>query len=219
MKTAHVIFDCDGTLVDSESLSMRADVSLLARFGIIMSEAEAHRRFVGRTFQAMLDDMAEEHGVAFPPGLHEIKGNMIEALYPTELRAVPGLAETLTQLKDRNISMSVGSNSPSSRIELSMRLTGISGFFSHYTSYEHVAEGKPAPDIFLRCAKLAKVSPAQCLVIEDSVTGVLAAKAAGIPVVGYVGTHPDLEDHGKTLTQHGAFAIITHMKDLPRLLA
>ena len=218
MKTDHVIFDCDGTLVDSESLSMRADVTLLARFGIVMSEDDAHRRFVGRTFQAMLDDMAAEHGVAFPPGLHEVKNGMIEAMYPTELRAVPGLTETLETLKQRNISMSVGSNSPSSRIELSMRLTGISGFFSHYTNYEHVAEGKPAPDIFLRCARLAGADPAQCLVIEDSVTGVMAAKAAGIPVVGYVGTHPDRAEHGETLTRHGAFTIISHMNELPRLL-
>ncbi len=69
----HIVFDCDGTLVDSEPLSMRADVALLARFGITMSEAEAHSRFVGKTFEAMLDEMTAEHGVAFPPGLNAEK--------------------------------------------------------------------------------------------------------------------------------------------------
>ncbi|MCA0432084.1 MAG: HAD family phosphatase [Proteobacteria bacterium] len=219
MKTRHVIFDCDGTLVDSETLSMRSDVTILARCGLVISEEEAHRRFVGRTFNAMLDELAAEHGIAFPPGLNEVKNRMMEELYPTELRAVPGLSETLALLRDRGLGMSVGSNSPSARIELALKVTGIAPFFSHYSSPEHVAEGKPAPDIFLRCARLAGAQPADCVVIEDSITGVSAAMAAGIPVIGYVGTHPDKMEHGAVLKAHGAFTIIQHMSELPGQIA
>ena len=62
----HFIFDCDGVLVDSEPLSMRVDVEILAENGIRMSEEEAHRRFVGKTFASMLDEMRQEFGVSFP---------------------------------------------------------------------------------------------------------------------------------------------------------
>ena len=66
MTSHHIIFDCDGVLVDSEPLSMKVDVEILAESGVIISEAEAHARFVGKTFAAMIEEMAAEHGAHFP---------------------------------------------------------------------------------------------------------------------------------------------------------
>jgi HAD superfamily hydrolase (TIGR01509 family) len=214
----HVIFDCDGVLVDSEPLSMRADVAILKRFGIVMSEDLAHRKFVGKTFQAMLEMMTEEHGIVFPPDTSATKDAMVEDLYRKELKAVEGVAEVLQQLKSRGLSMSVGSNSPRSRVALAIQLTGITDFFDRIVTYEDVRYGKPEPDIFLHAAKLAGVTPAHCIVIEDSITGVTAAVAAGMRVIGFSGTHHEPESHAFKLIDAGAAHTVQHMPDIMALL-
>ena len=214
MKLRHVIFDCDGVLVDSEPLSMRADVMLLAQHGITISEAEAHNRFVGTTFQAMLDMMTQQFGTVFPPGLQATKNTMVEALYRSELKIVPGVAGVLDALKARGLTMSIGSNSPKKRVELAVELAGIADRFDRIVSYEDVTNGKPAPDIFLRAAKLAGVGIDECLVVEDSLTGVTAAVAAGIRTIGFTGTHGHPEQHAEDLTRVGADVVIRHMSEL-----
>jgi HAD superfamily hydrolase (TIGR01509 family) len=210
----HVIFDCDGVLVDSEPLSMRADVMLLAQHGITISENEAHTRFVGTTFQAMLDMMTEQFGTVFPPDLHAVKNAMVEDLYRKELKIVPGIRDVLDALKARGLAISIGSNSPKKRVELAIALTGIADRFDRIVSYEDVAEGKPAPDIFLKAAALAGTAIDQCLIVEDSITGVTAATAAGIRTIGFTGTHAHPEQHAKALTKAGAAVVIARMSDL-----
>ncbi len=139
---------------------------------------------------------------------------MMEEMYQTELHAVPGLHETLGALRENGISLSVGSNSPRSRVDLALRITGIASYFDHIATFEDVAEGKPAPDIFLLCATRAGVSPEDCLVIEDSTTGIAAALAAGIPALGFVGTHPHSDEHAKILRAAGAKFIISDIKEV-----
>jgi HAD superfamily hydrolase (TIGR01509 family) len=210
----HMIFDCDGVLVDSEPLSMRADVMLLAQHGITISEAEAHNRFVGTTFQAMLDMMTQQFGTVFPPELQAVKNTMVEALYRSELKIVPGVVSVLDTLKARGISASIGSNSPKKRVELAIELVGIADRFDRIVSYEDVTNGKPAPDIFLRAAELAGAAIDECIVVEDSITGVTAAVAAGIRTFGFTGTHGHPEQHAKDLKRVGADVVIAHMSEL-----
>lgn len=211
MKLKHVIFDCDGVLVDSEPLSMRADVLLLKQYGIDMSEAEAHTRFVGTTFQAMLDMMTKQFGTVFPPGLDLVKNTMVEALYRSELKIVPGIVDMLDGLKARGMTISIGSNSPKKRVELAVELVGIADRFDRIVSYEDVANGKPAPDIYLQAAKLAGTGIDECIVAEDSVTGVTAAVAAGIRTIGFTGTHAHPEQHAQDLKRVGADVVISQM--------
>lgn len=219
MTVKHVIFDCDGVLVDSEPLSMRADVALLRRHGIDMSEQEAHSLFVGKTFQAMLDMMTERYGTVFPAGLHEVKNRMLEEFYHTDLRIVPGVADVLQLLKDRGLSFSIASNSPRKRVELAVKLTGIAHHFDAITTYEDVARGKPAPDVFQLAARRAGHAAAQCLVVEDSATGVTAGVAAGIATIGFVGTHHEPEHQSAALRAAGAAHIIGSITELPSLVA
>ncbi len=216
MTLKHVIFDCDGVLVDSEPLSMRADVMLLKQHGIDISEAEAHNRFVGTTFQAMLDMMTEQFGTLFPPGLHAVKNTMVEALYRSKLKIVPGVADVLDALKARGVTLSIGSNSPKKRVELAVDLVGIADRFDRIVTYEDVANGKPAPDIFLKAAKLAGAAIGECIVVEDSLTGVTAAAAAGIRTVGFTGTHGHPEQHAKDLLRAGADVVIARMGEFIR---
>lgn len=214
MKFRHVIFDCDGVLVDSEPLSMRVDVAILKRFGIEMTEHEAHARFVGKTFEAMLVEMTAELGVEFPPGLQQVKNKMLAEMYERELRIVEGTVDLLDSLKQRKISCSVASNSPKARVALALRLTSIEKYFDAITSFEDVARGKPAPDVFLRAAELAELSPEVCVVIEDSVTGVIAAVAAGMRTIGFTGTHHAPETQALLLTDSGAFAVVEHLDEI-----
>jgi HAD superfamily hydrolase (TIGR01509 family) len=222
MTLKHVIFDCDGVLVDSEPLSMRADVELLRAHGIDMSEDEAHQRFVGKTFQGMLDEMTAEHGTVFPQGLHAVKNARVEEMYRAGLRIVPGVADMLQHLKSRGLSISIGSNSPRARVELAVSLTGIAPYFDRIVSFEDVVNGKPAPDIFLKAAALAVVAIDECVVVEDSLTGVTAAVAAGIQTIGFTGTHAHPIEHGVALKAVGASATLAKMSGLvdlmPRLL-
>jgi HAD superfamily hydrolase (TIGR01509 family) len=190
----------------------------LRHFGIEISEAEAHTRFVGTTFKAMLDMMTMQFGTVFPEGLDEIKNQMVEELYRSDLKIVVGIADVLKMLKGRNLAVSIGSNSPKKRVELAVELTGIAHHFDRIVSYEDVRHGKPAPDIFLRAAELADVPIANCLVVEDSITGVTAATAAGIRTIGFTGTHAHPEQHTIDLKRAGAAVVIAQMEDLIRHL-
>ena len=214
----HVIFDCDGVLVDSEPISMRADVALLRQHGVVISEREAHERFVGKTFQAMLDDVSAREGVVFPDGLSAVKDRMVEEMYQTELRIVPGVADVLNHIKRKGLSLSIASNSPKSRVELALKLTGIASYFSGITAIADVKQGKPAPEIYQRAAERAGFAAAECLVVEDSVTGVTAAVAADIRTIGFVGTHHAQDLQGVALKKAGAFAVVKRMDALTNYL-
>ena len=214
----HLIFDCDGVLVDSEPLSMRVDVQILAENGVTISEAEAHRRFVGKTFAAMLEELRQEFGVSFPADASEQKDLRLLKLYETDLNAVDGVEAALEALGPQHFS--VASNSPFERVETALRLTGLTRFFGNrITTFEHVARGKPEPDVFIEAARRAGYAPQDCIVVEDSVTGVTAASRAGCFVLGFTGTHPHPEEQGPKLSSAGAARVFRHMAELPGLVS
>lgn len=214
----HLIFDCDGVLVDSEPLSMRADVEILGQSGIVMSEAEAHGRFVGKTFAAMLAEMTAEHGVSFPTDASERKDRRLLELYEAELKPVDGVAAALAALPPGRFS--IASNSPAARVAAALRITGLERFFDdRIVTFEHVARGKPAPDVFIEAARRAGRAPPDCIVIEDSVTGVTAAHLAGCRVLGFTGAHPHPQDQAEKLRAAGAVRVFQHMNRLPGLVA
>jgi HAD superfamily hydrolase (TIGR01509 family) len=212
----HVIFDCDGVLVDSEPLSMRVDVGLLAEHGVVMSLEEAHRRFVGHTFEAMVESVARETGIRFPADLSAQKDKRLMQLFERELKAVEGVADVLRAI---NSKPGVASNSPRDRVAGALHLTGLAPFFEdRITTFEDVALPKPAPDVFLAAAARAGTVPELCVVVEDSTTGVRSAKAAGCRVLGFTGTHSGPAKHAVLLKEAGADAIFESMTRLPALL-
>ena len=214
----HVIFDCDGVLVDSEPLSMKIDVEILAENGVVMSEADAHQRFVGKTFAAMLDEIRRDFGVSFPADASEQKDLRLLQLYERELKVVEGIVPALEALMPQHFS--VASNSPFDRVEAALRITHLTRFFGNrITTFEHVARGKPEPDVFIEAARRAGYAPGDCIVIEDSVTGVTAAHRAGCRVLGFTGTHPHPVEQAGKLLAAGAATTFRAMRDLPGLVA
>jgi beta-phosphoglucomutase-like phosphatase (HAD superfamily) len=125
----------------------------------------------------------------------------------TELRAVPHAAHALTWLR-------VASSSPPERIRASPEITGLARFFSFFFSATDVANGKPAPDLFVHAASRMGVQAADCIVVEDSAAGVTAATTAGMTTVGFVGGSHAGPQLGEELRSAGARTIVADLRHL-----
>jgi HAD superfamily hydrolase (TIGR01509 family) len=217
MSFKHVIFDCDGVLVDSEPLSMRIDHAFLTEHGLNLTIEEVSNMAIGLTFEALMEKVERDFGIVLPKNLVAEKDARLLALFEQELKTAPGVDTALARLA---LPKSVASNSPVERVEAALRIGRIGKYFGgRITTFEHVAEGKPAPDIYLLAAKRAGVRPQDCLVIEDSTAGVTSAVAAGCHVVGYVGLVHDPKPHAKKLKGLGARQIIARLDELPDMAA
>jgi HAD superfamily hydrolase (TIGR01509 family) len=216
MAISHIIFDCDGVLIDSEAISMAVDQSLLADCGVMISTEEMHRRFIGMTFQAMIEELEAERGLRFPPDLEVRKEGLMHAAYIRELQPIAGVNAALSAI---TLPKSIGTNGPRHRALLALEVTGIAHHFAgQITTFEDVPRPKPFPDVYLLAAERAGCAPSNCIVIEDSVTGLRAAVAAGCLACGFTGSHQNPDGHAQTLTKAGAAHVFQDMADLPALL-
>jgi HAD superfamily hydrolase (TIGR01509 family) len=181
-----VIFDCDGVLVDSEPIAVRIDVQTLAEFGLEMSEAEIIKRFVGRS-QTVMREVIEAHIGRRLPEDWEVRAERgYREAFEAELQAIAGLEEALAEL---DVATCVASGSVPESIRFKLELTGLyERFEGRIFSAVEVEHGKPAPDLFLHASERMGVEPARCIVIEDSIYGVQAARAAGMRVLAYTGS-------------------------------
>jgi HAD superfamily hydrolase (TIGR01509 family) len=207
-----LIFDCDGVLVDSEVLSCQVDADLLTSLGMPYTADEIARQFVGVSLKDMIARIEAEHGRPLPADFGERINRILFAQFETDLRPIPGVRDAILALPHRRC---VASSSTPDRIALSLRVTGLSDLFDHLFSSVQVPRGKPAPDLFLHAAAQMGFAPADCLVIEDSVAGVLAARAAGMEVIGFTGGSHCREDHADRLREAGASPVVQQMADLP----
>ncbi|MGY4154858.1 HAD superfamily hydrolase (TIGR01509 family) [Bradyrhizobium sp. USDA 4461] len=206
-----VIFDCDGVLVDSEALSCRCLAEAMVRAGIAMTTERALELFLGRSTSALLEycrDVGEPLPANFLPDL----AVQVRETFSSQLKPIAGVAAVLAQLR---LPYCVASSSDLARVKYSLELTGLAASFGPrlYTA-QMVRHGKPAPDLFLHAASAMGADPGRTLVIEDSVSGVTAAKAAGMKVWGFVGgTHYRSADGNALLRQAGADRIFAAMTD------
>jgi HAD superfamily hydrolase (TIGR01509 family) len=176
----HVIFDCDGVLVDSEGLSADVLMNMMAEIGLPISDDNFRTDFLGRSFASAAARVLQRFGRPVPEGFQEryrerLLARMRECLNPME-----GVHRVLSAL--RLPSWLATSSSPQ-RLAVSLEVTGLAPFFEgRCSTASEVSHGKPAPDLFLLAARRMSADPAHCLVLEDSEMGVLAARAAGMTV-------------------------------------
>ncbi|MBV8777181.1 MAG: HAD-IA family hydrolase [Alphaproteobacteria bacterium] len=211
-----VIFDCDGVLIDSEMLTVKVEVALLAEAGIAISGDEILARYCGISMKSMLADL--ETRFARPLGDNFAARHAVElaALCQTELQAMPEVEAVLDALTGK---ICVASSSSPERLRHTLGLVDLYRRFDpHVFSATMVERGKPAPDLFLYAARNMGVEPTRCVVVEDSLPGVAAARAAGMAVVGFAGGSHCAADHAQRLTAAGASAVVAHMRDLPPAL-
>lgn len=178
-----LLFDSDGTLVDSEFLNSEAMAAELQESGISESAENLHRSYSGWMFSAVLEDLQQRHRTRLDDKFTDRFRQRASQIFEKSLRPVAHIPEVLKQL---NQPMCVASNAPMAKLELALRVTGLDGFFPDavYSAYD-IECWKPEPGLFLHAATSMGFEPSQCVVIEDSMVGVTAALAAGIDVVHY----------------------------------
>jgi HAD superfamily hydrolase (TIGR01509 family) len=209
-----IIFDCDGVLVDSELLSFRCLTEVLAAHGIALGLDQALDLFLGRSTTAILERYRALGRPLSESFSTELKASN-RAAFRDALRPIEGVGSVLEGLR---IPHCVASSSDIDRVSFSLGLTGLAAHFGErlYTA-QMVQRGKPAPDLFLYAAERMRADPHKTLVIEDSVSGVKAAKAAGMTAWGFVGgSHYQSRDGNAMLTEAGADRIFARMADFWR---
>ena len=206
-----IIFDCDGVLVDSEVLSCRCLSKVLAGYGIDLGPDQALDLFLGRSVSAVVEHY-QVLGRSIPEQFSTELSAGVRAVFTSALRPIEGVYALLEGLR---IPHCVASSSDIDRVSLSLSLTGLVPHFDNrlYTS-QMVERGKPAPDLFLYAAERMRADPRRTLVIEDSISGVSAAKAAGMTVWGFVGgSHYQSRDGKAILRGAGADRVFGRMAD------
>ena len=215
-----VIFDCDGVLVDSEVLALEVELAAAAQVGLVYDLDEYKARFMGMTTQAFFDLLAEDcraqTGRNLPEGFQErCHGEYRAALH--RLKEIEGAMRAVSAVTHRK---AVASSSTADAREEKLRRTGLwDRFAPHVYSTDLVASGKPAPDIFLYAARKLGTAPRDCLVFEDSVNGVRAARAANMRVWGFSGGgHMDKASSDRLMAA-GAERIVEHWDHATALIA
>lgn len=177
-----IIFDCDGTLVDSEIIAAKVFPAVWSEMGLPMTEDYFICNFVGTGSNA---EVVKKTMAMLPPNAMEIADQKFDEELARSLKPVEGMEELLKKLPHQ---ICVASNSSHKYILNALLSTKLNHFFEDRVySARQLANPKPAPDVFLHAAKSLGFEPKDCLVIEDSMSGILAAKNAGMSVVGFMG--------------------------------
>jgi HAD superfamily hydrolase (TIGR01509 family) len=216
LKLDLVIFDCDGVLVDSEIISCRAHAETLTRHGYPITPDQVLVRFLGVSERDARLIIEAEIGRRLPDDFEDQIHEATLQFYASDLQPISHVAEVIAAIGPPKC---VASSGTPEKIRHGLTCAGLHGQFApHIFSASEVKRGKPAPDLFLFAAERMRASPAQCLVIEDSVPGVTGALAAGMTVLGFHGGSHCRPGHGDTLRAAGATMTFDDMRQLPALI-
>ena len=210
-------FDCDGVLVDSEFIASQVDAEILTKLGYPVTAEEVTRRFAGLTSATIFSLIEADLGHPVPPDTHEQQKAELDRRLARDLKAVPGADALLDRIDGPRC---VCSNSSSERLKLTLEKTGLYDRFKPYifSAIEvGTKEAKPSPNVYAYAAQQFGVDPREMLVLEDSVFGVTAAKAAGARVIGFTGGRHSWVGHADLLTDAGAETVINRLADLPAI--
>lgn len=206
-----LILDCDGVLVDSETIAHEIIVEMLGEAGVTLQIDAAFDRFLGQSTAHCVNTLAELLGKAVPAAFMDDYRGRIQLAFQSRLRAVPGIEAALDQIR---LPYCVASSGEPEKMRTTLGITGLlPRFEGRLTSVAEVANPKPAPDVYLLAASKFGVAPSNCVVVEDSPTGVAAAVAAGMTVLGYSALTP-----ANRLLEAGAHRVFNTMSLLPSLI-
>jgi HAD superfamily hydrolase (TIGR01509 family) len=212
-----IIFDCDGVLVDSEVISCRVHADVLTRHGYPITAEQVYQRFLGRSAHEGTLEVERELGRPLGEAYDLERRTTLLAELAATVEALPHLHEILSVIDTR---ICVASSATHEKIFTTLSRVGLyQRFAPNIFSGTQVRLAKPAPDLFLFAAMQMQVSPARCLVIEDSVPGVTGARAAGMTVLGFHGGSHCTPGHADTLRGAGALLTFDDMRQLPEMIA
>lgn len=201
-----IIFDCDGVLVDSETITNQVLVDYVNEFGVGISLEKALELFQGGALADWIHYVRTEHGIELPSDFQTNFRYRMKLAFEKDLKVVPGVVELIESLK---VPICIASNGPLEKMETTLKVTGLSKYFGEnvFSAYQ-INKWKPDPSLFLFAAQNMGVHPENCTVIEDSPRGAEAAVRAGMKVYGY-------DVYGKTQALIDNKAVLfTKMTDL-----
>lgn len=205
-----IIFDCDGVLVDSEKLAIKALLLLAKPYGFKLRLSEALHLFHGKSYQYCFDTIRAGSGKDLPSDYEEQYRKLSFEYFKKNLKPVKGVVDFIDKL---TVPFCVASSGPKDKIILNLGLSGLSEKFQNniFSCYD-IGKWKPEPDIFLHAARTMNFKVEECIVIEDSPTGVEAGIRGGFKVFGFANknTAGELRDAGAI--------VFNNFKELPRLI-
>lgn len=210
-----MIFDCDGVLVDSEVISNTVLARALTQHGLPTTLAEARATYQGMLLEEIDERAASLLGRALPEDWLVRYQRERADVFRRELQPVAGAREAVATIAAAGLAVCVASQGRLEKTRLSLELTGLDSLFGEDARFsaEQVPRGKPHPDLFLHAAARMGARPHACVVVEDTPSGVRAAVAAGMRVVGFFADSDE-----RALLNAGAEQRIATMQELPRLL-
>jgi HAD superfamily hydrolase (TIGR01509 family) len=209
-----VIFDCDGVLVDSETISNDVLARMLTAEGLPTTLAESRRLYQGLLLSEVLEQVEQKLGRSLGPGWLAGYERVRSEAFRRELRPVPGAIEAIELVHAAGLGACVASQGKLEKTKLSLEITGMRGLFEDealFSAYS-VPRGKPHPDLFLHAATTMGADPAGCAVVEDTPSGVIAGVSAGMRVLGYAA------DSDERLLREAGATTFSSLKRLPELL-
>ncbi|MGW5688365.1 HAD family hydrolase [Nonomuraea sp. NPDC003754] len=212
MSSKLVIFDNDGVLVDSEPTAHRVMSAYLTELGYPMTVDESLHHFLGNAGRNVHQVIADRYGGVLPEDFTARCHERVFAAFQEGVAAVPGAAEVLAELRRRGVPYCLASSSDHAWIDLTLDRAGLRDLLpaeAVFSAQDVGGVGKPAPDVFLHAAATLGVAPDDCLVVEDSPNGVLAARTAGMDVLGYMALTP-----AQRLVDAGATGLVSHLPEL-----
>jgi HAD superfamily hydrolase (TIGR01509 family) len=201
LSTLGFIFDLDGTIIDSTAQYRETWTELLDEFGSGYDPEEFMRRATRDNFRILLGDNASPQELEAQTARQAQIGNA--KMRAARVQAHEGILELIAGLKARGVKLAVATAAERTNAEWALQELGLRACFEAAVVDEDVEQGKPAPDVYLEAMRRLGIEPLHCAAIEDSATGVRAAKAAGLRVIGVITTHSPRE-----LEQAGADWIV-----------
>lgn len=212
-----IIYDCDGTLIDSEGIACTVCAEALSGLGVPYTKEMFAARYAGRPARETWEHVVATYGVTLPEGFNAAVNAAIHAGLDAGVEAVEGARAAIEALAGPRC---VASSTGLTQLRKNLVTAGLSDLFEpHVFSVSQVKRGKPAPDVFLFAASQMGCDPAQTIVIEDTVPGVTAARRAGMRAIGFTGANHGGAGIASRLLEAGASVIVEHMSTLPAAVA
>ena len=187
------IFDMDGVIVDSNPYHKIALRQFCNKYGHDLNEEQLKEKIYGRTNKDWLVNVFGPLDERRLRAYAEEKELLFRELYAADIRPVDGLEDFLSNAVKQNIPRSIATSAPRANVDFTLDKTHLEKYFPVILDESFVTRGKPDPEIYLKTAAAMKIEPEKCIVFEDSLSGVRAAKTAGCKVVGVTTTHPGHE--------------------------
>ena len=216
MKYKAILFDMDGVLIESEWLMRDAGIQALADYGV-QAQHEDFLEFTGMGEDRFVGGVAEKHGLTYVTAMKELAYDYYGQRVMAESHVPTGVKEMLHTLHARGLKLAVCSAADLRKVKYNIRAIGVDeSIFTALVTGSDVERKKPFPDIYLEGARQVGMEPADCLVIEDALSGIQAAHAAGMDAVG-VPTTFSKEDLKDKVNPEYILNEIKELSDLPEL--